>query len=519
LKIGPVTLSLGSKPAPKATLGELGATGTQIFGGFVGQQDYNAQLQSPHSYDEYDKMRNDGQVRAALTAVKMPLLNAEWRIESASDGAEDRKIAGIIERGLMEEMSNSWRDFMRHALLMLDYGSIPFEKVWEIRDGLVMIRKLAPRMPRTIQFWQVDEHGGLSGIRQNTSTGTGFITVDIPVEKLIVFVNDLEGSNWRGTSLLRSAWKHHFFKDGLYRVQAIALEKRAVGVDVGTLKGEDITEERQRMMERALMTLHAHEKQFFTEVEGQSAYRLETGTGNALDPMAAIEHHDLRILRSILAEFIGMGAGSTGSLAMHKDKSAFFLLALGGIANNLADSISNHLIRQWVDYNWVVKDYPRLQYTRLEARDILIYADAVLKLTQAGVLTPGPDIERESRALLDLPHPMGAVDPPVDVNTPPPAKATQTNSRQIEKLLDVGLSMFERGDLEAVADVSVPFRQQLAEELGASDPRSAKARASLACSRLKSAFVEDMMRQINREEFDKESLRGALVGAARKGNR
>src|SRR3990172_1532404 len=136
--------------ASRPALSEMGATGTQIFGGMLLQQDYNAALASPQSYDEFDKMRNDGQVKAALTVIKLPLLNAQWSIEPASDSPRDREIAAFIEDDLMNGMTVSWPDFLRQALLMLDYGSMPFEQVWNLRDGMVHLRKLAPRLPRKI---------------------------------------------------------------------------------------------------------------------------------------------------------------------------------------------------------------------------------------------------------------------------------------------------------------------------------------------------------------------------------
>jgi len=411
LKIGLLEIKLasrnGAQPSSPARpqFDEIGRTGTQIFAGLVTQQDYNASLMAPVLYDEYDKMRNDGQVRAALTVIKLPILNADWKIESASDSAQDREIAEFIEADLMMGMTISWTDYLRQALLMLDYGSMPFEKVWRLGDdGKVHLRKLAPRLPRTVQFWLTDDTGGLAGIRQVAPPN--FSPTEIPVEKLLVFINDLEGSNFRGVSILRSAYKHHYYKDNLYRVQAIALEKRSLGVDVGTLQGEAISSEGKTNMERALMTLHAHEKQFFLEVEGQTKYRLEgLPRGGVMDPLDAIEHHDLRIVRSMIAEFVAMGAGSTGSLAMHRDKTSYLLLALGGHCNNICDTHNKHLIQQWVDYNWPgVSKYPRLCYSRLEQRDVAVFAEAVFKLTQSGALTPDETLEEEARSLLSLPE-------------------------------------------------------------------------------------------------------------------
>src|SRR3972149_2254095 len=79
--------------------------------------------------------------------------------------------------------------------------------------------------------------------------------------------------------------------------------------------------------------LHAREKNYLVEVEEQSGYRLETGGGGTLlDPLPLIQHHNRQMLRSALVEFVGMGAGSTGSLAMSRDKTSWVLLCLGGSA-------------------------------------------------------------------------------------------------------------------------------------------------------------------------------------------
>jgi hypothetical protein len=422
LKIGPyelrspIKMSNGSKPSMQ----EIGASGDAVFGGYLSTQtDYNASLQAPDSYDVFDKMRlGDGQVGAALAVIKLPLLNADWYIEPGSDSAEDKLIAEFIEENLKEGMSTALHATLRQILLHLDYGSAPFEKVWMVGDdGMVHLRKLAFRHPRTITRWSLDAKGGLSGIEQTTAT---LRPTSIPVEKLVVFINNLEGSNYRGVSILRSAYKHHFYKDALYRVQAIAIEKRSMGVDVGTVQGEGITEARRKDLEKALMTIHSHEKQFFAEVENQTKYRIEGIQGDTLDPLPAIEHHDLRILRSLITEFIGMGSGSTGSLAMHRDKTGYTLMALGGIANNVCETTDMHLIRQWVDYNWPgVKEYPRLRYSHLEARQLVEFADAVLKFTQAGALTPTAELENAARSMLDLtPIPADGYEAPLP-NSPP----------------------------------------------------------------------------------------------------
>lgn len=403
MKVGPLEINMAATNGTKPSTAEVGNSGTQIFSGQLSPiQDYNDELNPPQCYDVYDRMRlGDGTVAAALRVIKMPLLNADWFIEPASDSAQDKEIAERLETNIKRDTNVSWHAQLRQILLHLDYGTAPFEPVWRVVDGLVELRKLALRHPKTISKWLTDEKGGLAGIEQVTAPDFNPKTID--VSKLVVFVNDLEGSNFHGISILRPAYKPWRYVDGLERVEASGIEKRAHGVDVGKLMGEGITEERRGDAERALMTVHAGEKMYMTEVDGQFEYRVQGIQGDVLDPNTAIVRHQWAIVRSMITEFLMMGSGSTGSLAMSRDKSAFSMMALGGIANNICETIDRHLIRPWVSYNWSVDEYPRLKYSHLDARPLTEFAEAVFKLSQAGVLTRTLDLENAGRSMLDLP--------------------------------------------------------------------------------------------------------------------
>jgi len=398
VKLGPFNITT-SKPKTQ----EIGVTGTQIFADRIGSTDYNFELEPPNCYAVYDKMRKgDGGIAAILRVLKQPLLNADWSIEPASESATDKMIAEVIREDMFEALNVSFGSWLSQSLLHLDYGAMVFEKVWRIDEsGLVRLRKLAPRLPASITEWNVDTNGGLAGIKQQAPPN--YKPVEIPVDKLLVFTNELEGSDYRGTSVLRPAYKHWKYIDGLERIAAIAMEKRALGVDKGILKGDAINTTRQREMETALMGLHAHEKQFIVVAEGQTDYELVTGGQGLPDALPLIQHHFLMCLRSVVVEFVGMGAGSTGSLAMSRDKTSWVLLCLGGIGDYISDTVSRHLFQPWVDYNWNGAKAPRLVYSRLEQRDVAVFADAVQKLTASGALTADETLETDTRDLLSLP--------------------------------------------------------------------------------------------------------------------
>lgn len=409
LKIGNRELIL----AKRVDTSEVGVTGTgsMALGGNIvlTEEDYNPDLRGQAFYDQVDRMRlSDSQVRAVMSILKLPLLAANWRIEPASDEAKDKEIAEWLEIKFFQNQLRSWDYILRHMLLSLDFGVMPFEMVWEVEDDdvlkrpMVHLAKLAPRMPRSIMQWNLRENGLMDSIIQLDVSGQ-YKQITIPGDKLLMFVHEMEGANYKGTSILRQARKDWYIKERLQRINQVAIEKRAAGIDVGTLpEGANTTQ--KGAFESVLQTIRTHERAYVLEPEGHK-YRIEGISGNVLDPLPSIEYCDVQILRSILADFLVSGTSSErGALAMVKDRSSFFLMSLGAIANELMAPINRNLIPQWVNYNWPnVNEYPQITHSRLERRDVGTTAEALKNLIPIGAITPDNEIEREVRELLEMP--------------------------------------------------------------------------------------------------------------------
>ena len=72
----------------------------------------------------YERNSDDRFLSASL--IKLPIMAADWHIEPASDSTEDQRIAEWLERQLFEGMTYSWEWLLRHILLHLDLGTMPF---------------------------------------------------------------------------------------------------------------------------------------------------------------------------------------------------------------------------------------------------------------------------------------------------------------------------------------------------------------------------------------------------------
>ena len=406
-----------------ALLAELGSSSPSPFVSFT-RQEYNVELAGLRGLQTYDKMRrSDGTVRGTLRMMKTPVIGARWFIQPASDSVRDKNAADFVWKCLTEYMSISFSQVIQEALLSVDFGYYMFEKVWEERviegqDRLVW-KKLAPRHPMDVKSWKKDRHGGPNGVwmyghkglgDEDTKTapagvwtpGWGHETLNdpdvyLPIDKLLVFTFDREADNLQGMSMLRSAYKHWYYKDQLYKIDAIQKERHGIGIPiiklpVGFSPGDKAAAEQLgrnlRTNERAHVVLPPNWEVFFAKVEGQP-----------VNAMTSIEHHDARIRENILAPFLGDKSGAT-----KEEDLSLFLKATRFLADMVCETFNQYAIPQLVDMNFSRVGTPKLVARRIgEQGDWRTLSFAVRNLVGAKLLTPDPALEAYMRNEFDLP--------------------------------------------------------------------------------------------------------------------
>jgi hypothetical protein len=190
--------------------------------------------------------------------------------------------------------------------------------------------KLAARHPMDIREWLWDENGGPDAfVMENISiqgTGNTFSqpaltsfnipnaavtnhinqnynptfdprAVMIPITKAIIFTLEKEAGDLRGVSILRSAYKHYYYKDTMYKIDAIQKERHGIGVpiikmplgfsDTDKALAENLGRN-LRTNERAHIVVPMNWEVAFAKLEGQP-----------VDCMKSIEHHDMKIKSNI----------------------------------------------------------------------------------------------------------------------------------------------------------------------------------------------------------------------------
>jgi hypothetical protein len=367
--------------------------------------EYNRDLQGIHGLQKYDQMRkSDGTVRSTLRLVKTPVLAARWFVEPylSRDEEEPKKVdvtaAHFVDACLFDEMSISWPQILIEGLLMCEFGYYMFEKVWENRtiDGKLrtVLKKLAPRHPMDVREWVYDSHGGPAGVWMYGETGYPEDDVYIPIDKLLVFTFDREAGNIEGISVLRSAYKHWYFKEQLYKIDAIQKERHGIGVPIiklppGYSKADVNTAQNLgrnlRTNERAHVVLPPLWEIMFAKLEG-----------HVVDAIKSIEHHNKEIEKNVLGAFIEGGA---------KDEDqVMFLKATRFIADIVCEVFNCYVIPQLIDFNFTRASYPKLRARRIgEQADWRTISFAIRNFIGAGVITPDDRLERHIRAEMDLP--------------------------------------------------------------------------------------------------------------------
>ena len=391
-------------PKKIRTKPEIGASGTTNFQGNIDTEEYVSKLQGSTLYKTMDQMRwSDASVQAALLMCELPIRSAEWDIEAASDSAQDVEIAEFIKGNLFKGLTLNWEETLRQILLMLPYGVMVFEKVYQIDEmGLVGWRKWAPRLPRTIIKWHVDKNGELESIEQRAYKNDKFLTITIDTQKLLIFNHRREGDNYLGTSILRQAYKHWFFRDKYYKIDAVAQERSGIGIPVITLP-DSFTDDDYEDAEKLGKNLRGHERAYIIKKTGWEVEMLDMHSSGLKDPQKMLDHHTREILKSVLAHFIDLGSSSAGSYALAKDQSKMFLVGLDAMAKGIEDII-NREIETLVDYNWNVEEYPTLTHSDLGIKDVKEISDALQSLVMVGTITPDDKLEDYMRKALKLPE-------------------------------------------------------------------------------------------------------------------
>lgn len=420
-----------------------------------------------------NRMRNDTQVDSLTNSVSMPIMRFDWKLNP--NGARDEIVqqistdTGIPIKGNNDPAPRSRRrfkhaDHLAHALLACWYGHMFFEMVPDTerfdlaRDGW-RLRKLAPRMPASIDKIHIAKDGGLEGITQYgyrppvaaRRRGLSLLQVaepQIKVDALAAYVWKREGSNWLGRSMLRPLYGPWALKDRALRVDALKNERFGMGIPTATTpEGGDPVQSA-----KLAQAMRASETGGVGLAPGQTV-GVEGVRGTLPDVLGSIRYYDESMARAFMAMVVQLGQTQTGSRALGETFADFFQMLVEAIANWYRDNTNEHVIEDMVDWNWGEDEQaPLLEWSYPQGETALAINDLV-QMVEAGVVTMDAETEAAVRSQTRLP------------NLPPP----EDNGIQ-----DAASSAFTQVGLPALVNSYILSEEEARQLLGITGPAPTK---------------------------------------------
>ena len=413
---------------------EIGATGLKRAAGFL-DEEFLPALRGRKGVEIFKEMsQNDPIVGALLFTIDRLLRNVDWNVQPAGKTRQDEAAAKLVEQ-CMDDMSQSWGDFVSEALSCLPYGWSWHEVVWKRRvgpweanparrskytDGLVGIRKLPIRSQDTLLRWVFDEAGETRGMVQIAPPL--YATRTIPVERSLLFRYKHYKGSPEGISMLRNAYRPWFFKKRLEEFEAIGVERDLAGLPIVSVPAEMLRAkpgtDQAKSVEAFKKLVRSVRRNEQEGVVFPSAYDQETkgplyefkllgGVGaRAFNTDAIIQRYEQRMLMTVLADFIMVGHQDTGSYSLHVDKTGVFRTALNSIAQSIADTLNRHLIpRLFAANNLRLPELPKIVPTDVDAPDIAVLSAFMSQLSMMGVTWfPDGKLENFLRSAARLPE-------------------------------------------------------------------------------------------------------------------
>lgn len=471
MRIGPFQFSraraAASTEPTSAPHTAAGASGTINLSGFlVPDDERNPELRGKEALKTLKRMeRTDGAVREVYLHTTVPVLNATWDIDPAGDDPEDLEIAEFIRRAYFEWSLTPFKQTMQLTLKYLAQGFQIFELTEQVveaelsyatpdgntetvvpRRQFVTWRRWEHRRPETVYKWIAPE-GELEQVVQHAYKDDNWGEWTMDAADLAVFVNEQEGDDFEGFSVIRPAYKSWKLKELVERVMAMSVEAHGVGIRAAYAPDDAKTDSAiVAALESQMQSLRAGESNYVvfpgpkatasTTGQPTSGYLFEivTPPGGLPDFTPFLNYLRGDIKGAVLARFSELGHGGTGARSTSDSQSEVWYDALHAVADQIS-SVHNEKIKLLVDKNYAnVERYPKLVARDIETKSLLEFANANAALFAAGAINADRSYRAYIRQGIDAPdedEPEGdesadeLTEPLDDIPTPaaPPASA------------------------------------------------------------------------------------------------
>lgn len=414
-------LTAGTESAvPRIKFSETGQPGLNILGGSV-LESCSYELAWPYCIHTFNKMKKDPTIASAIQLLETMISKVKWHVEIPYDASDDlRKKKQFMEEVLID-MDTSLFQVIKEVSSFNTYGFCVMEKVFRRRlttqgsyfnDGLVGLKKIAPRGQETIAEWEFDENQReIRGLRQwtkKTNTQLGNFEVApgefIPRDKFLLFRANVRKNNPTGESPLLYCWSAWKFKQALEEAESIGISKDLRGLPVVYMPVQYMAEGASEAdkavfeyMKKVVRNIHREEQEgvilpSIYDDQGHKLFNFELAGvqgSKSYDVGSIIERYSNEILMSFFADVLKLGQGGSGSYSLADSKSSMIATRIESALMEIQDQFNNDLIPQLAKLNgWNPVQMPKLAYGEVNEVDWDNFSKAIQRVKAVGLITP-----------------------------------------------------------------------------------------------------------------------------------
>lgn len=407
---------------PRIRLGEQGFIGLRVSNKQI-LEEANRVFQYPAFLKTVSEMRNNPTVAAAFNVYRMLISRVKWTVEAPEKATDEQKTRAKHVQQCMEDMEGSWDSFISETLTYLEYGFSVQEKVFRRRlrkngskynDGLVGLRKLAPRGQDTIGKWYFSQDGrdliaiGQSLVNlenayryQNVATNDDGV-VRIDRDKFLLFTADATKGNPQGRSLLKPIYLAYKRLELLQDQELLGIAKDLAGIpliqippkymDANASPEDKAVYEMCKQIVNNLANGEQRGLVFPKMADPESKLDLFTvgllerkGQGLALDPV--IQRYQNDLLMALSVDVIKMGQDDGGSFSLADSKTNMLTLALSHRLKEIASVLNTELIPQLFALNgWTDEELPKFVAGDIEEVSMEEFSKLIQRVASVGLV-------------------------------------------------------------------------------------------------------------------------------------
>lgn len=413
---------------------EVGTSGTAIYGGFIQNDERHPSLsnQRERYKTAADMLANVSIIAAGVRYFLNLTAKPKWSVDPADDTPEAQKYAEWVEM-VMDCVDSPWSRVVRRSSTFRYHGfSIQAWTAKRMRDGTIGYLDIETRPQFTIERWETDDVGAVTGVWQRSPQDGQELWM--PRNRIIYVVDDMLTDSPEGMGWFRHLVEPAERLRAYLALEAMGFERDLSGIPVGRapisdlnrmVKEGKLTQQQADAMLKGLrdfVTAEVKKKNtgmimdsaHFTDTSadgpkttGVSKWAIEllTSSSSSLPQLtAAIDRLKTEMALVMGVENILTGTGGDGSLALSRDKSNNLYLQV----NSTLQDMASQFTKDFIDPLWKMNGFPEEMKPKLKTEDVSFkdveqVTAALASMAQAGaVLAPNDPAINDVRDLLGL---------------------------------------------------------------------------------------------------------------------